>query len=125
MSLLLAQEIDVITLKRERLVSALFWCVVSGFFFFDIFDDWYEGIPFYHIIVEVLLGLFGLGMALYLFTQYARVRGTLLKKAREELVESKRLALEWQKQAKVFREGLTTAITAQLEKWEMTEAEKE
>lgn len=116
---------DTSAIKKERLITALFLLVVTTFIFFDIFDDWYEGIPTYHILFEILTGLVGIGLASYLFSQFARQRRIIITKTRDELLSAKRAAQEWQQKASNFREGLTNAIVSQFEEWGLTESEKD
>lgn len=125
MTFLPDERSDTIATGRERLFTALFLLVIVVFSFFDIFDDWYEGVPLYHISFEIVLGFLGIGLALHLFLRYARERSAIIIRAREEVVQAKKIASEWRDKARSFRDGLTAAISTQLEVWGLTDAEKE
>jgi DNA-binding NarL/FixJ family response regulator len=93
--------------------------------FFDIVDDWYEGLSLYHLLPEILIGVGGMGCATFLFLRFVEQRSRALNEARQELVQAKKLASDWQAQASSFRSGLTNAISKQLIEWKLTEAEQE
>ena len=112
-------------INKERLLISVFITLVSSFMLLDIIDDWYEGISLYHILPEIFVMIFGMGTVGYLFVRYAKSRHKVLYETRTELVEAKKLASDWQKQAAKFREGLSKAIDTQLELWSLTHAERD
>lgn len=113
------------SLKYERLITALFVMMIVAFMMFDIVEDWLEGASFYHTLPESLVAIFGMGTAALLFLRFAKTRTLALTKARREVALAKTQAQEWQSQTASFREGLTNAISKQIEEWGMTESEKD
>ncbi len=113
------------SLRYERITLAIFISIITSFMLFDILDDWYEGASLYHLLPELLIAIFGMGSAAYLFMRFAKKRHIALYTARKELAAVRSKAEEWQNHASTFRKGLTEAINTQLAVWGMTEAEQE
>lgn len=114
-----------ISLQSERIVIAAFLVVIGGFMFFDILDDWYEGIALYHIVPEALIGGLGVVSAIFLFLRFTQSRHRALRRAHEEVIQAKKLAAEWQSRASTFRQGLSEAIGRQLKEWRLSDTEQE
>lgn len=113
------------TLRYEKIVLGSFLAVVAGFMLFDIVDDWYEGLSVYHIIPEATVATLGVGSAAYLFLSFLGSRHAELRRAHEEVAQAKKLASEWQSRAAAFRQGLTDAISQQLQEWNLSASEQE
>lgn len=116
---------DGVTLKKERATIGFLLAMITSFMFFDIVDDWYEGLSLSHLLPEIFIGTLGMGSAAYMFIRFAKSRHQVINKARLETKAAKASASEWQEKAKNFRRGLSEAINDQLKKWALTEAEHE
>ena len=113
------------SIRAERIMLSIFLIMIAAFMILDIADDWNEGIRFYHIIPEVLVAIFGMGSAGYLFSAFLKSRHKALDQARDEVTNAKKLAAEWRLKAASFRQGLSQAISDQLKAWSLTPAEQE
>jgi DNA-binding CsgD family transcriptional regulator len=110
--------------NRERLVLATALAVTFALVLIDLFNDASEGVAGWHVALEsgaALSALFGL---------FLLMRGALPLRRRlgEEMARSSAYRKEaelWQAQARVHIEGLSAAITQQLARWKLTDAEKE
>lgn len=110
--------------QRERLFIAGILIVVTVLVAFDIFIDSREGVFFWHIFSEALIGVVALVGVFYL------LRGTFTLKHRlqKEIADFsayKQEAEIWQADSRKYVEGLARAIDQQLTKWNLTAAEKE
>lgn len=112
-------------LPNERPALAAFLALVAAFMFFDIWDDWQEGILLHHIIIELVIGIAGISLCFYLLKHYLSKHRRAVGAAREELLNSRAAAVEWQEKAKSFRDGLSQAICQQMEAWKLTPTEQE
>jgi len=109
---------------KERWIIASILLLVALFASFDIYNDYFEGVSAWHISIEVLIGLIALAAVFYLIKGRFGLQRTLIKEQRlsEDL---KNEALKWKQISKKYLEGLSVEIENQLDRWDLTEAEKE
>ena len=109
--------------KNERLVISAILVFVAVLTFIDIFNDYLEGVAFWHISVETIVGLTALAGVYYLIKSHFTMQRTLEKEKRfsnELNIE----AQKWKRVSKAYVDGLSVEINKQLDKWELTNAEK-
>ena len=104
-------------------IAALF-CTVALLAAIDLVSDLGEGITVLHAVVEGGVVAVGLGGAGWMVVQLRAMR----RQARELRAETARLADEaarWRAEAGDLIKGLSGAIDAQLDRWQLSPAEKE
>ncbi|HML94794.1 MAG TPA: helix-turn-helix transcriptional regulator [Thermodesulfobacteriota bacterium] len=109
--------------KKERLVISAILVLIAVLTFIDIFNDYLEGVAFWHISVETIIGLAALAGVYYLIKSHFTMQRTLEKEKRfsnELNIE----AQKWKRVSKAYVDGLSVEINKQLDKWELTNAEK-
>lgn len=110
--------------KKEKNFAATILLVMFFLVTYDLFSDFNEGSTWWHLSVEGALGFltafgfFYLMKDSFLLKRELENQKTLTEKHREE-------AALWRSQAKKHVEGLSLSIDAQLEKWGLTNSEKE
>jgi DNA-binding CsgD family transcriptional regulator len=110
--------------NKERWFIILIFLGISFLTFFDIVTDLREGVTWWHVSVEGMIGLIAASGVVYL------IRGTF--KLKHNLEDKVRLSMElqeqniaWKQKSKKFLEGLSQTIDDQLSNWELTKSEKE
>ncbi len=91
----------------------------------DVYQDYLDGAPIVHIIPEVLVIVFSLGIALYLLQKLLANREALIDSAILEAQKVKQEAQAWQSKAQSLREGISEAISTQFDSWHLSKAEKD
>ncbi len=110
--------------KRDRRIILATLGFIASVLIGDIVSDWREGSSSGHLATEAVLlvsALAGLGRILLSNRQMAaqaRVSDEQLQKVRNE-------AFRWRREASQLIEGLANSIDAELERWQLTAAEKE
>lgn len=109
---------------NERSIIAVVLALVTMLVSIDIYTDSQEGVVFWHLAIESLIGLASL------FGIFLLVRGTFTLKRRlnmeiENFSAYKQDADAWRRKSKKYIDGLALAIDQQLTKWHLTAAEKE
>ena len=110
--------------NRERILVAIILLAIALVVGGDVITDFQEGVGLWHLIAEgvaSILALFGVFM---LFKGSFALRREV-KKQGAALAEVRKEAENWRAEARRYAEGLSTAIDAQLAKWQLTPAEKE
>lgn len=106
--------------KYAAAVLLMMFLLVS----YDLYSDFEEGSSYWHLILE---GSFGAMAAFGFF--YLIKDSFLLKKEIEnqknQVAQHREEAAQWRTQAKKHIEGLSHSIDLQLEKWGLTNSEKE
>lgn len=119
--------------RRRRALLALLalFGATGGLAAFDIAADLREGTTVGHIAVEGAILAAGLSGALVVAAWVARLTREA-RRARERSIElsgrledSRRDAERWRREARDLLEGLGEAIAIQLDRWQLTPAEKE
>lgn len=110
--------------KQERLVIVAVLALVAVFVVLDLATDFGEGVVMFHVIAEGLIG------ALALFGIYYVLRGSnelrrRLAQEQHDFSEYRFQAEAWRAESRRYVEGLARAIDQQLDRWNLTAAEKE
>lgn len=108
---------------NERLAISAILVFIAVLTFIDIYNDYLDGVALWHISVETIVGLTALAVVYYLIKSHIAMQHTVEKEKRL----SSELNLEaekWKRVSKTYLDGLSAEINKQLDKWELTEAEK-
>lgn len=110
--------------NNERWAIATILFIIAVLASVDIYNDYFEGVATWHISIEAIVGLVALAGVFYLIKGRFRLKRTL---AREQQF-SKDLQVEaqkWRRVSKKYMEGLSVEIDNQLDRWDLTKAEKD
>ncbi len=110
--------------KNERWVIAGVLFAIALLTSVDIFNDYFEGVAAWHISIEAIVAVIALIGMFYLI----KGRFTLQHNLEQERRVSRDLQTEarkWKQVSKKYMEGLSVEIENQLDRWDLTEAEKE
>lgn len=90
----------------------------------DIYNDYFEGVASWHISIEAVVALIALIGTFYLIRGRFRLQRSLTEEQQfsNELQEEAR---KWKQVSKKYVDGLSVEIENQLDRWGLTEAEKE
>lgn len=108
---------------NERLAISAILVFIAVLTFIDIYNDYLDGVALRHISIETIVGLTALAGVYYLIKSHIAMQHTVEKEKRF----SNELNLEaqkWKHVSKTYLDGLSAEINKQLDKWELTEAEK-
>jgi len=109
--------------KNERLTISAILVFIAVLTFIDIFNDYLDGVALWHISIETIVGLTALAGVYYLMKSRFTMQRTL-EKEKQFSSELNLEAQKWKRVSKTYLDGLSVEINKQLNKWEMTEAEK-
>jgi DNA-binding CsgD family transcriptional regulator/uncharacterized membrane protein len=106
------------------------WAIVLSLIVFvlitlDIVGDYRDGVPWTHLLVEVLILMFSLTGVVYfgrLYYQFAQAKIDLLK---QDLALANQQAQQWREANRELIAGLATQIQKQFDTWQLTRAEAE
>ncbi|SHF39081.1 transcriptional regulator, LuxR family [Fodinibius roseus] len=110
--------------SNERWIIAVILFVIAVLASIDIYNDYFEGVALWHISIEAAVGFMALGGVSYLVRGRFKLQHSL---AREQQF-SKDLQAEaqkWKQVSEKYVKGLSIEIENQLDRWGLTEAEKE
>ena len=110
--------------SNERWIAAVILFVIAVLASIDIYNDYFEGVALWHISIEAVVGFVALGGVFYLVRGRFKLQHSL---AREQQF-SKDLQAEakkWKQVSEKYVKGLSIEIENQLDRWDLTEAEKE
>lgn len=110
--------------QKERFVVASILLIIAALVGFDIFKDSREGVVGWHILVEGGVALLALIGVYYLLHGTFVLRHRLNKEI-QDFSKFRDEAEAWRAESKKYVEGLSRAIDLQLNKWNLTSAEKE
>lgn len=110
--------------QKERwvlisILSAVFLLVST-----DIVGDSKEGVDFSHLLLEASVGLISIFGIFYVLRDSFKTKKSLIE-TNKTFHTYREEAEQWRKEYKKYLEGLSLAIDEQLNKWELTNAEKE
>jgi DNA-binding NarL/FixJ family response regulator len=110
--------------RSERLFIAAILLIVALLNVVDIYNDYYEGVALWHIILEIVIALSALLGAFYLIQNTFQLKKSL---AEEKNVNSElsKEAQKWKTVSQTYVKGLSVEIEKQLSEWNLTTAEKE
>lgn len=109
--------------KNERLIISAILVFIATLTFIDIANDYFDGVAFWHISIETIVGLTALAGVYYLIKSRFTMQRTL-EKEKQFSNELNLEAQKWKRVSKTYLDGLSVEINKQLDKWELTEAEK-
>lgn len=101
--------------------------VLSGVFILvaiDIFNDSNEGVVVWHVLMEGAIALVALFGIFYILKESFLTKSHL-KKTTEEFSAYRIEAENWRTESKKYLDGLSVAIDEQLDKWGLSNAEKD
>jgi DNA-binding CsgD family transcriptional regulator len=110
--------------RNERWVIAAILFVIAVLASIDIYNDYFEGVALWHISIEAVVGFVAVAGVFYLVRGRFKLQHSL---AREQQF-SKDLQAEaekWKQVSRKYVKGLSIEIENQLNRWDLTEAEKE
>lgn len=110
--------------NNERWIIAAVLFVIACLTSVDIYNDYFEGVATWHISIEAVVAVIALIGMFYLI----RGRFTLqhnLEQERQVSSELQAEAQKWKQVSKKYVKGLSVEIDNQLDRWDLTEAEKE
>ena len=111
--------------KRERVVISSILTVAAFLTILDVYEDWIDGAPLSHIVPEIIIVFFSLGIALYLIQHMLRVRRDAFADIQHEIAEVKASAASWRLKAEGLSRGISDAISEQFNEWGLSQAEQE
>lgn len=110
--------------RNERWIIAAILFVIAVLASIDIYNDYFEGVALWHISIEAIVAVIALIGVFYLI----RGRFTLqhnLEQERKVSGELEAEAQKWKQASQKYIKGLSVEIENQLDRWGLTEAEKE
>ena len=110
--------------NNERWIIAGILFAIALLTSVDIFNDYFEGVATWHISIEAIVAVIALIGVFYLI----KGRFTLqhnLEQERQVSSELQAEARKWKQVSKKYVKGLSVEIENQLDRWGLTEAEKE
>ena len=110
--------------NHERFIIAAVLFAIALLTAIDIYKDYYEGVAVWHITVEALVGIIALIGTFYLIKGRFTLQHTL-ENERKLSGELQTEAEKWRQVSKKYVKGLSAEIERQLDKWGLTQAEKE
>lgn len=108
----------------ERIAISLILISIAILTSIDIYTDYFDGVAWWHIIIEGTIALFALSGVYYLLSGQVRLKRTL-EQEKEFNTELEKEARKWKKVSRSYLEGLSQEIDKQLNSWELTKAEKD
>jgi DNA-binding CsgD family transcriptional regulator len=109
---------------RERAVVVGILLLIAVLVAADVVTDLRQGASTWHVSVEVFAGIAAAAGASYLLRDTVRLRRRLAQQG-TDLSAYRAQAEAWQAQARMHVEGLARSIDQQLERWQLSAAEKE
>jgi DNA-binding NarL/FixJ family response regulator len=118
-------EEDDIAIHRERLVGFLVLSVVVALTTLDVIEDFLDGATLFHVIFELLIILCSALAAGYLWLKLLRRWRLKENYLERSLVLAHEDIKKWREKSSSLADGVTKAIEEQLERWGLSEAEKD
>ncbi|MEQ9308092.1 MAG: hypothetical protein RLN90_01475 [Balneolaceae bacterium] len=110
--------------NNERLAMLLILVSITVLTSIDIFTDYFDGVAWWHIVIESIIALFALSGVYYLLIGRIKLKHSLETEQQSNL-EFEQEAQKWKKVSKSYIDGLSKEIDKQLTVWELTKAEKD
>ncbi|NGP88717.1 helix-turn-helix transcriptional regulator [Fodinibius halophilus] len=110
--------------KNERWIITVVLLVIAVLTSIDIYNDYFEGVAGWHISIESIVGIIALIGVFYLVRGRFQLQQSLVEE-QQFSKEVQQEARKWRQVSKKYVEGLSVVIENQLDRWELTEAEKE
>lgn len=110
--------------KNEGWVIAGILFLIAALTSIDIYNDYFEGVASWHISIEGIVALIALAGVYYLVRGRFMLQRTLAQQ-QQFSNELQQEAKKWKSVSKIYLEGLSVEIENQLDRWQLTEAEKD
>lgn len=110
--------------KSERWIISAVLFAITLLTSVDIYNDYFEGVAAWHISVEAIVASIALIGVFYLIRGRFSLQRSL-EQERQVSDERQAEAQKWRKVSKKYVKGLSIEIENQLNRWKLTEAEKE
>lgn len=110
--------------NNERWIISAILFAITVLASIDIYNDYFEGVALWHISIEAIAGFIALGGVFYLIRGRFRLQHSLAQKQQfsDHLQEE---AEKWKQVSEKYIRGLSAEMENQLNRWGLTEAEKE
>lgn len=109
---------------NERWIIAAVLLVIAVLTSVDIYNDYFEGVAGWHISIESVVAVVALVGLFYLIRGRFKLQHNL-EQERRVSTELQVEARKWRQVSKKYMRGLSVEIENQLDRWGLTEAEKE
>ena len=109
--------------RNERWTIAVILIFIAAMTSVDIYKDYFSGVATWHITIESIVALTALAGVYYLVKSRYNIQHNLARE-QEFSNELNIEAQKWKRVSKTYIDGLSLEINKQLDKWELTEAEK-
>lgn len=116
--------IEVFVQQKERFIIGFILATVAILVGADIFNDSREGVVAWHIVLESGIALLALSGFFLVIRDSFRTKNSL-KKEKAEFAAFRVEAENWRNESKKYVQGLSVEIDRQLQKWNLTGAERE
>lgn len=110
--------------KNERLTIAAILFLITVLSSVDIFNDYFEGVAVWHLLIESTVALVAMAGVFYLLKGRFRLQQTLIQEQKHSN-ELQMQAQKWKRVSKTYLDGLSVEINNQLNRWKLTGAEKD
>lgn len=108
----------------ERIIPIIVLIITALVVGLDLVSDQSQGAALWHLLAEGLIALIATSVAVWLIFQMVKMRRNL-KLSLLEAQDLRQEAKIWREKASVHIEGLSIAISRQLENWGLTPSERE
>lgn len=108
----------------ERLIPIFVLVLTSLVVGFDLLSDQSQGAALWHLIIEAIIAILAMLVAIWLIYHTLKMRRNL-KQTRKEAETNLYDAIMWRAKAQKHIDGLSKAISSQLEEWGLSPSEKE
>ncbi len=111
--------------RRDVIIASIFICILGLIGFYDLYEDWLEGVSINHLYFEGVINIVELLVGLYLFLTIAGSKKRTVQKIHNDLLEARKSATDYKLQVNKFKEGISDAISDQFQVWKLTPAEQD
>lgn len=110
--------------QQERFVIVSVLSVIAIMVSLDLITDSREGVALWHVVVEATVALIALFGVFYVLRGSVELKHRLQKNV-TEFRDFQEEAELWKAESRKYLDGLSSAIDQQLNKWQLSTAEKE
>jgi len=110
--------------RHERWIIAAVLFAIAVLTSIDIYNDYFEGVAGWHISIEAVVAIIALVAIFYLIRGRFKLQHTLTRE-QEFSNELQEEAQKWKQVSEKYVKGLSVEIENQLNRWDLTDAEKE
>lgn len=110
--------------RHERWIIAAVLLAIAVLTSIDIYNDYFEGVAGWHISIESIVAIIALVGIFYLISGRFKLQHSLTEE-QEFSNELQEEAQKWKQVSEKYVRGLSVEIENQLDRWGLTEAEKE